>query len=633
MFLNCFGRTLRKTEEYIQKSHSKGTKSYDQNTKLTKLRNEMRRYNLDALLIPSEDAHQSEYTSECDKRRAFICGFKGSAGYAIVTLTQAALWTDGRYFAQAEKELEKGWTLMRQGDRNVPTKSEWLNSVLHAHSKIGIDLTLESYDQITKLKQNLNPSYIIFETKENLIDKIWKDRPKREMNPIFVFPTEYSGKSTTEKILDVQSHLIRHNQDYLVLSALDEVAWFLNLRGSDIPYNPVFFAYVVIPAKECPAVYLNSTQLTKDARKSLFKVTVKPYDSIFSDLTALSDSRVCFGSSASYRLVNSARKNTISVLSINPVEMMKGIKNKIEVEGIRFCHQKDAAALCLYFGWLENEVCQLGNKSLNETNATRKLDFYRSVQKDFKGKSFDTISAVGANAAIIHYKPEESTAATINTNEIYLCDSGGQYLDGTTDVTRTLHFGTPSDFEKQCFTLVLKGNINLDQAVFPKGVNGYQLDAIARMPLWSKGLDYRHGTGHGVGHFLNVHEGPHGIGSRSTYSQVALQEGMIVSNEPGYYEDGKFGIRIENIGTIIKAAERNETEYMTMECLTLVPIQQKMIDWSLLGSAEIDWLNEYNQKIRKKVLPLILGNSLVSYNERVLGYEWVMKETEIINKD
>ena len=597
--------------------------------KLTKLRSLFSKHNINAYLIPSEDAHQSEYTGDCDRRRAFISNFTGSAGFAIVTDNQAALWTDGRYFNQASKELDANWTLMKAGLPGVPTKEEWLGKVLQPNGRLGVDPKLVSAEKAEKLKSDLVEKNLdLVAIQENLIDSIWETRPERKLSSVFVLSDEFAGKSSQDKINDLVKTLKEKEYGLMVVCALDEIAWLFNLRGSDIECNPVFYAYATITADSEIVLYCEELRLSKEALDSLKNVTIRPYDAVFDDIAKFSNGKILCSKSASWALKLASRD--LGAIDTSPLELSKAVKNETELKGFRDCHVRDGAALCMYFGWLENELCVKKNTLLNECIAADKLETFRSTQRHFMGVSFDTISAVGANAAVIHYKPEESTAATINTNEIYLCDSGGQYLDGTTDVTRTLHFGTPSDFEKQCFTLVLKGNINLDQAVFPKGVNGYQLDSIARMPLWSKGLDYRHGTGHGVGHFLNVHEGPHGIGGRSTFSQVALQEGMVVSNEPGYYEDGKFGIRIENIDLVQKAKTEkqfNDTQYFTFECVTMCPMQQKMFDFTLLSNVEIDWLNSYNKKIREKVSPLLQGVKGIDPKYLKMGYEWMMKET------
>lgn len=462
------------------------------------------------------------------------------------------------------------------------------------------------------------------------MDRVWDNRPPRPTQPVFVLSTEFAGKCFKEKLQHLKEDLKRKNQAGVVLSALDEIAWLLNLRGSDIAFNPVFFAYLVVTLDNT-ILYINPAQLSEKEYQHLEGVVeVKNYDSFFEDLSQQAENlinnsqRILVPNRASWAIEKTLGKDHI-VVARSPVMSAKSIKNETELEGMRKCHLRDAAALCEFFGWLELQVNE-GNDTLTEVSVADHLEKLRSKNKHFKGLSFDTISGFGANSAVIHYKPENETCAKITSEHIYLCDSGAQYLDGTTDVTRTLHFGQPTDRERACFTKVLQGHIGLDQAIFPSGTTGYTLDVIARLPLWKAGLDYRHGTGHGVGSFLNVHEGPHGIGFRRTFNDAPLEPGMTVTNEPGYYEvENNFGIRIENILLVRQMELENRfggIDYLGFEHVTLVPLQHKLMDLSLLSKSEIEWINAYHQECLEKVGPYLESGSL--------GHQWLTKSTQKI---
>ncbi|KAI8824803.1 peptidase M24, structural domain-containing protein [Fimicolochytrium jonesii] len=600
--------------------------------RVARLREVMRQHGVQAYIIPSEDAHQSEYIADVDGRRAYISGFTGSAGLAVVTLKEAALWTDGRYFLQASQQLDSAsWTLMKTGLPDVPSKEEWLMQVLPKSSKVGLDPKLITIAAAKQLREALTKEGHSLEAiTENLIDKVWgAEQPARPVNPVTVHSVEYAGKSSSDKIAGIREQIAKKKAWGFAVTALDEIAWLFNLRGSDIAYNPVFFAYALITKDEA-ILYVDDAKLSKEVKDHLGSdVTLCAYDAIFTDLQKLGsekgDQKLGLDSRCSWALQNAlgGEKRTIEFRS--PVMTAKAIKNEVELEGFRQSHIRDAVALCEYFAWLEREVVQNGGK-ISEVEAADKLEGFRKTKKDFVGLSFDTISSTGPNGAIIHYKPEPETCAIIKTDQLYLCDSGAQYKDGTTDVTRTLSLNKkPTEHEKDTFTRVLKGHIQLDMAVFPRGTTGYILDVIARQPLWMAGLDFRHGTGHGVGAFLNVHEGPHGIGTRIGYNDVPLEAGMTITNEPGYYEDGNFGIRIENI-LLIRAASTphnfGDRGYLGFEHVTLVPMQAALIATDLLVPAERDWLNKYHKKCWEKVSPLL--------EEGSEGWRWLKENTKEI---
>ncbi|PFH45881.1 hypothetical protein AMATHDRAFT_70981 [Amanita thiersii Skay4041] len=603
---------------------AKGTHRVNTTQRLADLRDLMRKHNVQAFVVPSEDQHSSEYLADCDQRRAFISGFNGSAGCAIVTLNQAYLFTDGRYFLQAGKQLDQNWTLMKQGLPDVPTWQEFLHKNLDPSTRIGVDATLISVSDAENLKKDLEAkkSELVSIT-TNLVDAVWSDQPARPKNPVVHLDVKYSGRSYTEKFAQLREEMNKKQAKALVVTMLDEVAWLFNLRGSDIDFNPVFFSYAVLTANSA-LLFIHPKQLTQGAEQFLGNsIEIRPYDSFFEYLRTLpstlelnESSKILLGDKASLAVAEAIGHGKYIVMR-SPITDLKAIKNETELEGFRQCHIRDGAALARYFAWLEE---QLNNGvELTESQGADKLEQFRSELDLFRGLSFSTISSTGPNGAIIHYSPDPADCAVIKKEQIYLCDSGGQYLDGTTDVTRTWHFGTPTEQEKRAFTRVLQGHIAIDTAIFPNGTTGH--DSWARRPLWQDGLDYRHGTGHGVGHFLNVHEGPHGIGVRIAYNSAAMKAGMTLSNEPGYYADGQYGIRIENIVLVREAKTPNnfgDKGYLGFEHVTLCPIHKKLVDVSLLTADEKKWLNEYHAETWEKVSPLLQND------QRAL--QWLKRE-------
>ncbi|KAJ9098924.1 hypothetical protein QFC20_005839 [Naganishia adeliensis] len=623
--------------------------------KLNGLREMMMHKRLDAYIIPSEDDHNSEYIADCDARRAYISGFTGSAGRAAVTADEALLWTDGRYFLQAEKQLDPScWKLMKAGEPDVPPLSTWLMDKFGFAdaSRIGIDPKVVTFEMAKTLKEQLQEKEGGKESKrelvavqENLVDEIWKGdktedgkggKPARPAGEVFVLEEKYTGRGIADKLDQLRKALRKANSAGIVVSMLDEVAWLFNLRGSDIIYNPVFFSYAIVTPTDC-TIYVREESTNEQVKLYLKEndITVKPYDSIWNDLSALGktveeslegdtkpketeekvedilrkidncNGKIMVGSHTSWAVALALGESNI-VIRPSPIEDAKALKNSVELEGMRQCHIRDGAALARYFAWLEEQL-ENGAK-LTEFEAAVKLEEYRAENKLSKGLSFDTISSTGPNGAIIHYKPTEEDCAVIDKDQMYLCDSGGQYLDGTTDVTRTYHFGTPSEHEIRAFTRVLQGVIAIDTCIFPKDTKGGAIDALARLALWEDGLDFRHSVGHGVGSFLNVHEGPVYIGSPSSRTEVGMREGLVISNEPGYYEDGAFGIRTENLVMVVKADTRHSfggKPYLKFENLTMCPVQVSLIDASLLTPKEKKWLNSYHEEVLQKVGPLL----------------------------
>lgn len=575
------------------------TDRVDTTARVAHLRALMAQNDIQAYIIPSEDAHASEYPADSDLRRGFITGFTGSAGTAIVTTVppvtadvpvnkddvlaepDALLFTDGRYFLQAAQQLQPGvWKLMRQGEEGVPTWTEYLTAHLPPGTTIGVDpslLAISDYKDLAATLQKRGSS--LKSLSNNLVDEIWATvpqgdpsvRPAAPRNQVFTQPLKYSGKSISQKVKEVREEVDKASKTNLkdgsklvgfVATMLDEVAWLFNLRGTDVPYNPVFFAFAVVPTQEKgqPSVYLEPSKLASDAKEQLEEagVLIKPYQTFYDDIkkagqAQAADEKMLLGKRASLAVSDALGGMSKVHVDRSPVIDLKSIKNEVELDGFRQSHIRDGAALANYFAWLESQLA--AGKQVHEYEGSVALEQARAKMQDFKGESFTTISSTGPNAAIIHYSPnpEQGKSKAIDRSRIYLCDSGAQFVDGTTDVTRTLHYAPDQEDPealqkiKTAFTRVLQGHIAIDQAVFPKGTTGYQIDVLARRALWEEGLDYRHGTSHGVGSFLNVHEGPAGIGTRLVFNETPLKDGMVLSNEPGFYSDGEWGIRIENL--------------------------------------------------------------------------------------
>uniref|UniRef100_A0A0K8TT40 Putative xaa-pro aminopeptidase n=1 Tax=Tabanus bromius TaxID=304241 RepID=A0A0K8TT40_TABBR len=586
---------------------------------------------LSAYIIPSDDAHQSEYICQHDNRRKFISGFDGSAGTAVVTLDAALLWTDGRYYQQAEKQLDNNWTLMKDGLPSTPTIGNWLSRNLAKGSKVGVDPKLVSYRIWKPIEDELITNECeLIPIDENLIDLVWDDQPPRTNKPIIALDFSVVGKTIGEKVEDIRFEMKEKKVEALVVSALDEIAWLLNMRGSDIDYNPVFFAYLIITMQDV-LLFVDSQKLPiifeDHQHKNHITITVRPYEDVKKGLEKIiqnATNKIWIAQSSSYFLTNLIPRK-MRHQEITPIAVMKAIKNSVEATGMINCHIRDGVALCQYFAWLERAL--QNGEYIDEISGATKLEEFRKQREKFMGISFTTISSAGPNASIIHYHPTEETKRQITDKQIYLCDSGAQYIDGTTDVTRTLHFGTPTDFEKEAYTRVLKGQLTLAATIFPKKVKGQVLDTLARKALWDVGLDYGHGTGHGIGHFLNVHEGPMGVGIRLMPDDPGLQENMFISNEPGYYQEGQFGIRIEDIVQIVPANPPNDFAgrgALTFKTITYCPKQTKLIKKELLTEAEVKMLNDYHREVNSILTPI-----LAEEND-LLTLEWLERETKAI---
>lgn len=599
--------------------------------RLSALRDEMRQREVDAFIVPSTDPHNSEYPAPCFERRAYISGFDGSAGTAIVTLDRAFLWTDGRYFLQAERQLDgEHWQLMRMGLPETPTISVFLATQLPSGSTIGIDPLLHSVESTESYIKTLESagSSLTMLSAPNPVDVVWGDeRPSPPNGVVRPHEVRYAGVSVADKLKMLRDSMKECGAHALLLSMLDETAWLYNVRGDDVPHCPVVLSYALVTTDRA-SFYVDGRKLNDAAREALDRgcVSVRPYDAVLNDVEdAAKNGKVWFDPTSTSAAVALAAGDS-SVKNQTPVPLAKAIKNSAELSGMRAAHVRDGVALSSFLCWLENHVC--GGNAITEVEAANKLESFRAAQKGFLSTSFSTIAGAGANGSIIHYSPTPEACANVTDREIFLLDSGGQYVDGTTDVTRTMHFGgTATDFERSCFTRVLKGHINLDKATFPEGTTGLMIDALARTSLWSAGLDYRHGTGHGVGACLNVHEGPQSISSRPGSNKAILKAGMIVSNEPGYYEDGQFGIRTENLLAITKVNTEfsfGGREYLGFERLTFVPIDQSMIMSELLTKDEVCWLNGYHEEVWQKLSPHVKDDNV---------HDWLWKKTRPLKQD
>lgn len=565
------------------------------------LREAMKQQGISACIIPGTDPHAGEYIADYWKERQWISGFDGSAGTAVITSNGAGLWTDSRYFLHAEEQLEgTGIELMKQGLPETLEILPWLATQLKAGEKVGVNAQMFSLNAYASMKEELKMSNLDL-ISIDLTGQVWTDRPPLPQNPFFVFDIQYSGKETTEKLTLVRTEMKKAHADVFVISALDDIAWLFNIRGKDVNYNPVVISYALVDCEKA-TLYIAPEKLTLETNLYLQSqgVTVAPYLAIYDELKQLSPSKAVLvdGSKLNQALFESIPAGCAIRNTMSPVFKLKSIKNEVEMEGYRRAMLKDGVALTRFFIWLEENV-KSGN--LTEISIDKKLLQFRSEQENFVGESFGTIAGYAAHGAIVHYSATPESAATLKAENILLIDSGGQYMDGTTDITRTVALGTPTAQQKTDNTLVLKGHIALTTALFPFGTRGSQLDILARKAMWDLGLNYGHGTGHGVGHFLNVHEGPQSI--RMEENPIILQSGMFMSNEPGIYRTNQYGIRIENLVHIIPAQKTEFGQFLQFETLTLCPIDQNLIDWQIMSNAEISWLNAYHKRVYDTISP------------------------------
>lgn len=557
------------------------------------LRTFMQEKEIRAFIVPSTDPHSGEYVPEFWESRKWISGFTGSAGTAVITDETGGLWTDSRYFLQAASQLEDtGIMLFKDRLPETPSIAEWLGSVLSPGDKVGIDGWVNTTAEAENLQKQLQAYGLQLVSTEDPFQRIWKDRPSLPLNPPFILPLSYAGKNCTEKIAEIREQILLNHADAILLSALDEIAWTLNLRGSDVHCNPVFVSYLFI-TDTTTTLYILPEKITPEIKQYLNdnQIEVKPYQAIEADLHHYTGKGIQLTPGTNYALYQAASHNQI-IRHESPVLYMKAIKNETEIQGFHHAMIKDGIAMVKFLFWLKNTV---KNSQETELSIDRKLYNLRAEQKDFKGISFDTIAGYQAHGAIVHYEATEETNATLHPEGLLLLDSGAQYLDGTTDITRTIVLGPVTKEQKTDFTLVLKGFIELSMAEFPHGTCGTQLDVLARQFMWKFGINYGHGTGHGVGHFLNVHEGPHQF--RMNHMPALLLPGMTVTNEPGIYKAGKHGVRTENTMLIVKSKETEFGAFYKFEPLTLCPIDKEAILPEMLSYEEKQWLNNYHSLV------------------------------------
>ena len=582
------------------------------------LRMTFRPNNIKAFIIPSTDPHLSEYVAPYWMSREWISGFTGSAGTAVILMDKAGLWTDSRYFLQAEKELEgSGSTLYKEMLPETPSITKFLCQNLKPGESVSIDGKMFSVQQVEQMKEDLAPYQLQVNLFGDPLKNIWKDRPSMPDAPAFIYDVKYAGKSCGEKVAAIRTELKKKGIFALFLSSLDEIAWTLNLRGSDVHCNPVIVSYLLVTQDEV-VYFISPEKITQEVNEYLQEqqVSLRKYDEAESFLNSFTGENILIDPKktnyAIYSAINPACK---VVRGESPVTLLKAIRNEQEIAGIHHAMQRDGVALVKFLKWLEASV--LSGKE-TELSVDRKLHEFRAAQPLYIGESFDTIAGYKEHGAIVHYSATEESDVTLQSKGFLLLDSGAQYLDGTTDITRTIALGELTEEEKTDYTLILKGHIALAMAKFPAGTRGAQLDVLARMPIWSHGMNFLHGTGHGVGHFLSVHEGPQSI--RMNENPIVLQPGMVTSNEPGVYKAGSHGIRTENLTLVCKDKEGMFGEYFKFETITLCPICKKGIIKEMLTAEEVKWFNDYHQTVYKKLSP--------SLNEE--EKKWLLEATKAI---
>ncbi|WP_308240507.1 aminopeptidase P family protein [Prevotella sp.] len=573
--------------------------------RLAALREEMRREHLSAFIFPSSDPHNSEYVPSRWEGRKWISGFDGSAGTAVVTLHSAALWTDSRYFLAAEEQLAgTEFQLMRERVDGTPSIAEWIATEIEGaeSSEIGVDGMCMTYAECSDLKTDLKHNGgITVRTNLDILDRIWTDRPSVPLNPVSIQPIEYAGESCHDKLGRIRSNLLRRGAGGMLMTQLDDIAWTLNLRGTDVHCTPVFVAWLIV-AEEVAVLYIKDEKLSPEVIEYLNAegVAVDDYDNIIDALNSYDGYTLLIDPATTNYTLSQLRGNFNLVSAPSPVPEMKAIKNEVECNGFRNAMQRDGVALVKFLKWLEEAVpkgCE------TELSVSAKLRQLRAEQPLFKDESFDTIAGYEEHGAIVHYEPTPDTDVPLRPEGFLLLDSGAQYLDGTTDITRTIQLGKVTDLHRRVYTLVLKGHLSLQNLCFPRGAAGTQLDAVARVAMWREGMNFMHGTGHGVGSYLSVHEGPHQI--RQEYRPAPMLEGMTVTDEPGLYLAGKFGVRIENTLLTVPYMTTEFGKFLRFEPLTLCPIDTRPIVVDMLSTEELGLLNAYHKMVYERLSPML----------------------------
>lgn len=569
-----------------------------------KLKALMKEREIDFYIIPSNDYHQSEYVEDYFKCREWLSGFTGSAGVIVVSQEEVGLWTDGRYFTQAENQLKgSGIKLFKMGEEGVVTYSQYIIKNIKVGDTLGFDSKVLATSIVLVFEKDLIEKKIKLNGDYDLVGELWENRPALSQSEVFILEEKYSGESTESKLGRIRNIIEKENCDINILTSLDDIAWIFNLRGSDVKNNPVNLAYAVITIDRA-VLYINERKLNSKVERYLYEnnIEVRDYFEIYEDMERISNSNIIMMdlNKVNYDIYRKLNPGIKIVNKENPSTLMKACKNATELQNLRNSHIKDGVAVTKFMYWLKNNI---GKENITELSATKKLESLRKEQELYIGPSFDTIAAYEVNAAMMHYKASEISDKRLEAKNMFLVDSGGQYYDGTTDVTRTFILGECSEEMKEHFTLVLKGMINLSKVKFLYGVTGTNLDILARQALWNIGIDYKCGTGHGIGFLLNVHEGPHGI--RVQYNSQKLEEGMIVTNEPGVYIAGSHGIRLENELLVLKNEKTDFGQFMKFETITYVPLDLDGIKKELLSLEEIEFLNDYHKMLYEKIAPYL----------------------------
>ena len=573
--------------------------------RLAALRDEMRREHLSAFIFPSSDPHNSEYVPPRWEGRKWISGFDGSAGTAVVTLHSAALWTDSRYFLAAEEQLAgTEFQLMRERMEGTPGIAEWIAAELSDadSTEIGVDGMCMTYADVSDLKTELKHNGgITVRTNLDILDRVWTDRPSVPLNPVRIQPLEYAGESCRDKLGRIRSSLLRRGAGGMLMTQLDDIAWTLNLRGTDVHCTPVFVAWLIV-AEEVAVLYIKDEKLSPEVIDYLHAegVAVDDYDNIIDALNSYDGYTLLIDPATTNYTLSQLRGNFNLVSAPSPVPEMKAVKNEVECNGFRNAMLRDGVAMVKFLKWLEEAVPRGGETELSVSAKLRQL---RAEQPLFMDESFDTIAGYEEHGAIVHYEPSPESDVALRPEGFLLLDSGAQYLDGTTDITRTIQLGAVSDLHRRVYTLVLKGHLSLQNLCFPRGAAGTQLDAVARVAMWRDGMNFMHGTGHGVGSYLSVHEGPHQI--RQEYRPAPMLEGMTVTDEPGLYLAGKFGVRIENTLLTVPYLTTEFGRFLRFEPLTLCPIDTRPIVVDMLSAEELAVLNAYHQMVYERLSPML----------------------------
>ncbi|MGS0692488.1 aminopeptidase P family protein [Shewanella sp. 0m-8] len=583
--------------------------------RLSAIRTEMAKSNLDAFIIPRADEYLGEYVPEHNERMLWASGFTGSAGAIIILKDSAAIFVDGRYTVQVRQQVDAD--LFEYLSLHDTPQAQWLIEQLGTNANVGFDARLHTLAWFNHTHSELAKAQIkLTQVQQNPIDLHWTDRPSPASHPIMLFSAQSAGRSSLEKRKTIGAEIKKQGADIAIISALDSFCWLLNIRGKDIPCLPVVLGTALLHANGDMLLFTDTNKLPENILEHVGEgVSFKNESELAAELATLSGTKVLASpeSCNAWLQLTTQAAGAQLIAGIDPVALPKAQKNEAELAGMKACHIRDGVAVSRFLAWLDREVA--ANRLYDEAVLADKLESFRLSDPLYQEPSFDTISATGANAAMCHYNHNNGTPAQMTMNSIYLVDSGAQYLDGTTDVTRTIAIGDVTDEQRKMVTLVLKGHIAIDQAKFPKGTSGMQLDSFARQYLWQHGFDFDHGTGHGVGHYLSVHEGPQGIAKGR--SNVALLEGMVLSNEPGYYRANEFGIRLENLIAVrpCQTLTNSEREMLEFEAMTFIPMDSRLIDKQYLTESEVNWFNQYHQQVKDKLSPFMQGDDLTWLNK------------------